>query len=144
MSGQPAQWNLVFGAWLVAATATLGSLFLSDVMKLAPCSLCWYQRIPMFSLVVVLGIGLFPFDRGVIRYGLALAAIGWLVAAFHQLLVAGVIPEQLTPCTQGVPCSEISIRWLGFVTIPTLSLTAFSVVLALLAAARSRNSQSVA
>ena len=139
MTGQSAAWYLVFGAWLVAATAMLGALFLSDVMQLAPCSLCWYQRIPMFSLVVVLALGLFPFDRGVIRYGLALGAIGWLVAAFHQLLIAGVIPERLTACTQGVPCSEVSIQWLGFVTIPTLSLAAFTAILVLLATARSRS-----
>jgi disulfide bond formation protein DsbB len=54
MSGQAKGWMLVFGAWLIAATATLGSLFLSDVMHLAPCSLCWYQRIFMFSLAVIL------------------------------------------------------------------------------------------
>lgn len=139
MSGPATAWNLVFGAWLVAATATLGALFLSDVMRLPPCSLCWYQRIPMFSLAVVLAVGLVPFDRGVVRYGLPLAAIGWLVAAFHQLLVAGVIPERLEPCAQGVPCSAISIEWFGFVTIPTLSLTAFTAILGLLAAARARS-----
>ena len=134
-------WHLVFSAWLVAATSMLGSLFLSNVMELPPCSLCWYQRIFMFPLAVVLAIGLFPFDRRVIRYGFALAVPGWLVAGFHQLLVAGVIPRSLEPCTQGVPCSEISIQWLGFITIPTLSLTAFSVILALLAAARGRSTE---
>ena len=129
---------LVFGAWLIAASATLGSLFLSDVMHLAPCSLCWYQRIFMFSLAVILTFSLFPFDRTVVRYGLPLAAIGWLVAGFHQLLVAGVIPKGLEPCTQGVPCSEITIQWLGFITIPTLSLLAFSAILALLGTARAQ------
>jgi disulfide bond formation protein DsbB len=139
MSGSAAAWNLVFGAWLIAATSTLGALFLSDVMQLPPCSLCWYQRIPMFSLTVVLAVGLFPFERGVIRYGLALACLGWMLAGFHQLLVAGVIPERLEPCTQGVPCSETSIEWFGVVTIPTLSLGAFTAILALLAAARARS-----
>lgn len=131
-------WHLVFGAWLVSASSTLGALFLSDVMQLPPCSLCWYQRIFMFSLAVVLAVGLFSFDRSAIRYGFALAAPGWLVAGFHQLLVAGVIPKNLQPCAQGVPCSEISIQWLGFVTIPTLSLAAFTIIMALLFAARTR------
>ena len=142
MSGQTTQttgWALVFGAWLIAATSTLGALFLSDVMQLAPCSLCWYQRIFMFSLAVILAVGLFPFDRGVVRYGLPLAAFGWLVAGFHQLLIAGVIPERLEPCTQGVPCSDVSIQWFGFVTSPTLSLVAFSAILALLVVARRRS-----
>ena len=134
-------WVLVFGAWLIAAASTLGALFLSDVMQLAPCSLCWYQRIFMFSLAVILAVGLFPFDRGVVRYGLPLAALGWLFAVFHQLLIAGVIPQSLEPCTQGVPCSEITIEWFGFVTIPTLSVLAFSAILALLAVVQVRSSK---
>jgi disulfide bond formation protein DsbB len=60
------------------------------------------------------------------------------VALFHVLLVAGVIPERLTPCTQGVPCSETQVEWLGFVTIPLLSLVALSTISALLIAARVR------
>jgi hypothetical protein len=69
-----------------------------------------------------------------VRYALPLAVGGWLVAVFHLLLTAGVIPESATPCTQGVPCSEVQIEWLGFVTIPLLSAVAFSVITALLIA----------
>jgi len=139
MLGRTTDWTLVFVAWLLAATSTLGALFLSDVMQLAPCSLCWYQRIFMFSLAVILAVALFPLDRGVVRYGLPLAALGWLFAGFHQLLIAGVIPKNLEPCTQGVPCSEVTIQWFGFVTIPTLSLLAFSAILVLLGVVRSRS-----
>ncbi len=141
VSPRASAWTLIFLAWLVAATSTLGALFLSDVMQLAPCALCWYQRIFMFSLAVILLVGLFPLDRGVVRYGLPLAALGWLFAVFHQLLIAGVIPKSLTPCTQGVPCSEKAIEWFGFVTIPTLSCVAFSVILALLVVVRVRESR---
>ena len=76
-----------------------------------------------------------------VRYGLPLAVIGWLFAGFHQLLIAGVIPEELQPCTQGVPCSAITIEWFGFVTIPTLSLLAFSAIMVLLVAVRRRSSR---
>ena len=141
MQARVTDWTLVFLAWLLAATSTLGALFLSDVMRLAPCSLCWYQRIFMFSLTVVLAVGLFPLDRGVGRYGLPLAGLGWMFAAFHQLLISGVIPKSLEPCVQGVPCSEVSIRWFGFVTIPTLSLLAFSAILVLLGAVHFRSSR---
>ena len=141
MLGRITDWTLVFGAWLIAATSTLGALFLSDVMQLLPCSLCWYQRIFMFSLAVILALALFPLDRGVVRYGLPLAALGWLVAAFHQLLIAGVIPKALEPCTKGIPCSEVTIQWFGFVTIPTLSLLAFSAILVLLGAVRYRSTR---
>ena len=132
-------WLLVFACWLVATAATLGALFFSEVMELPPCTLCWYQRIFMFPLVLVLPMGLFPFDARVIRYTLPLAAGGWLVAAFQVLLVAGWIPESIRPCTQGVPCSEVQIEWLGFVNIPFLSFLAFSTMNALLVAAHMRS-----
>ena len=132
-------WTLVFGVWLVAAASTLSALFFGEIMKLPPCVLCWYQRIFMFPLVLILPLGLFPLDRKVIRYGLALAVPGWGFAAFHQLLVAGVIPESIKPCTRGVPCSETVIEWFGFLTIPLLSLAAFSTIIALLLAAHLRS-----
>ena len=123
---------LIFGAWLIAGVSTLGALFFSEVMQIPPCVLCWYQRIFMFPLVLILPIGLFPFDRKVLRYALPLAVIGCLFAVFHLLLLAGVIPEALKPCTQGVPCSDKTIAWFGFVTIPLLSFVAFSSIIALL------------
>jgi len=131
-------WPLIFGAWLVASASTLGALFFGEVMQLPPCVLCWYQRICMFPLVLILPVGLFPLDRKVVRYALPLAAIGWLFAVFHVLLVAGVIPESVKPCTQGVPCSEKVIEWFGFVTIPLLSVVAFSTIIALLILAHLR------
>lgn len=134
-------WSLVFAAWLVASVSTLGALFFGEVMQLPPCVLCWYQRIFMFPLVLILPIGLFPFDRKVVRYALPLAMIGWLFAGFHQLLVAGLIPESIKPCTQGVPCSQTVIEWFGFLTIPFLSVVAFTTVIALLVLAHFRSSK---
>jgi disulfide bond formation protein DsbB len=134
-------WMLVFAAWLVATASALGALFFSEIMQLPPCSLCWYQRIAMFPLVLILPIGLFPFDRNVVRYALPLAVIGWLIAVFQNLLVAGVIPEKLEPCLQGVPCSETVIEWFGFVTIPLLSVAAFSTIIALLTLTHFRGSK---
>jgi disulfide bond formation protein DsbB len=125
-------WTLIFFAWLIAALSTLGALFLGEVMHLPACVLCWYQRIFMFPLALILPIGLFPYDAKVIRYALPLAVIGWLVASFHQLLIAGVIPERIKPCTQGVSCTEKVIEWFGFLTIPLLSVAAFSIIIALL------------
>lgn len=137
--GDATAWTLIFGAWLVAAASTLGALFFGEVMQLPPCVLCWYQRIFMFPLALILPLGLFPLDPRVIRYGLVLAVPGWGFAAFHQLLVAGVIPESIQPCTRGVPCSETVIEWFGFLTIPLLSLAAFSTIIALLCAAHLRS-----
>ena len=121
-------WNLLLLAWLIATAATLGALFLGEVMGMTPGVLCWYQRIFMFPLVLILALGLFPFDPKVVRYALPLAAIGLLVAGFHVLLTIGIIPEALAPCRQGIPCKTIQVEWFGFVTIPLLSFFAFVVL----------------
>lgn len=132
-------WALLFAAWLVAAVATSGSLFFSSVMGFVPCVLCWYQRIFLFPLVVVLAIGLFPLDRGVLRYALPLAALGWLVAAYHNLVYAGIVPERLQPCTRGVSCTEEYVELFGFLSIPMLSLLAFTALGGLLIAFERRS-----
>ena len=134
-------WTLTFAAWLIASASTLGALFFGEVMRLPTCTLCWYQRIFMFPLALILPLGLFPFDRKVVRYALPLAIGGWLVAVFHQLLVAGVIPEDIRPCTQGVPCSQTVIEWFGFLTIPLLSIAAFSLIIVLLVLTHLRSSK---
>jgi len=133
-----AAWMLVFASWVIATASTLGALFFSEVMKLPPCVLCWYQRIFMFPLVLLLPIGLFPFDPKVVRYVLPLSLIGTGIAVFQMLLVAGVIPESVTPCSRGVPCSETQIEWFGFVSIPLLSALAFTLITLLLILAISR------
>jgi disulfide bond formation protein DsbB len=139
MSNETTAWYLVFGAWLVASVATLGALFFGEVMRVPPCVLCWYQRIFMFPLVLILPLGLFPFDRKVVRYALPLAVIGMLFAVYHVLVVAGVIPEALQPCTQGVPCKEQVIVWFGFVTIPLMAAMAFAAIFVLLCVAHVRS-----
>ena len=131
-------WGLLFTAWLVATTATAGSVFFSSVMGFAPCVLCWYQRIFLFPLVVILAIGLFPLDRGVVRYALPLASLGWLVAAYHNLVYAGVVPESLQPCTRGVSCTEEYLELFGFLSIPMLSLLGFTALVGILALLRWR------
>ncbi len=125
-------WLLVFIAWMVASVSTLGALFLGEVMGYTPCILCWYQRIGMFPLVLILAAGLFPFDRKVVRYALPLALAGWLLAVFHWAVASGLVPESATPCSQGVPCSMEQISWFGFLTLPLLSVLAFSAIIALL------------
>lgn len=134
-------WKLVFGAWLIASTATLGALFFGEIMALPPCLLCWYQRIFMFPLALILPFGLAPFDPKIVRYALPLAIGGWLVAVFHQALVAGLVPKSLEPCARGVPCSKTVIEMFGFVTIPLLSIAAFSTIIVLLVLAHYRSTR---
>jgi disulfide bond formation protein DsbB len=132
-------WNLLFACWLIATASALGSLFFSEVMGFAPCVLCWYQRIAVFPLVLILPIGLFPFDVKAAKFALPLTVAGLLVAVYHNLLYAGVIPKSIQPCTQGVPCTEKYIELFGFLSIPLLSLLALAAMTALLTIVKRRN-----
>lgn len=131
-SSADTDWVILFASWLLVATATLGSLFFSEVMELPPCSLCWAQRIFMFPLAIILLQALLPLDPGVVRYALPLAAIGTAIALYHLLLQFGIIPESAAPCREGVSCSEAQLQVLGFVSIPMLSLIVFGTVTGLL------------
>ena len=126
------EWMLLFICWLVAAGATIGSLFFSSVMEFAPCVLCWYQRIFLFPLVLLLAVGLFPFDRAAVKYALPLAMAGWLTAFYHNLLYAGIVPEKIQPCSQGVSCTEEYIKLFGVLHIPMLSLLSFTIIIIIL------------
>ncbi len=116
---------LPYLAWVIALVSTVGSLFFSEVMGLPPCVLCWYQRIAIYPLVLVLGAGIVMRDGRMKYYALPLCLAGLAVSAYHNLLYYGVIPEGITPCEQGVPCTERQIEWLGFITIPLMGLAAF-------------------
>jgi disulfide bond formation protein DsbB len=125
----PHKWRPLGAAWTIALLSSLAVLFVGEVMGQAPCDLCWFQRAFMFPLAIILGIAAFKSDRAVIPYGLALAAGGSLVALYHSLLYAGVIP--VVPCTGGPSCSGESMA-IGGVPLPLLSLTAFAIILILL------------
>ncbi len=127
-STQDRHWLWVFLAWLIALASTLGALFLGEVMGILPCVLCWYQRIAMFPLVIILALGLLPFDARSVRYALPLAVVGWTVALYHCLLYWGVVPKDLVPCGEGASCTDVKAELYGFVSVPLLSLTAFSLI----------------
>ena len=120
---------LAYAAWVVALVGVVGSLFFSEVMDLPPCMLCWYQRIALYPLVTVIGAGIILRDRRMKYYALPLAIIGLVIAAYHNLLYYGIIPETIAPCTQGVSCTTAQIEWLGFITIPLMALASFAFVI---------------
>jgi disulfide bond formation protein DsbB len=129
-------WTPLFLAWLIALLATAGALFLGEVMGKTPCVLCWYQRIAMFPLVAILGVGLLTSDDRSARYAAPLAWAGCAIALYHCLIFWGIVSEALAPCSQGVSCADADVQVAGIVPIPLLSLIAFSAVLALLWFAR--------
>ena len=127
-------WSLLLLAWLIATTATLGALFIGEVMLMTPCTLCWYQRIFMFPITIILGIACFTDDRQGAVYALALALGGLAMAGYHTLLVAGLIPMSWVPCSAGVSCADQKLEILNGVQIPWLSLAAFMALAFLLVA----------
>lgn len=131
-------WLPLFAVWIVSVVATMGSLFFSEVMRLPPCVLCWYQRICMYPIAVVATVGLGTRDLGVSRYLAPLSVAGVLIAIYHNLLYYHIIPDSITPCSTGVSCTDRQIEWLGFITIPLLSLTAFVMISACLLWFRAR------
>jgi len=126
-------WLLLLGAWAIALAATLGAIFIGEVMGQAPCLLCWYQRAFMFPLAVILAVAAYRSDTSAWRYALPVAAIGWLVAAYHMLIYAELLPKSIEPCAQGGPsCTDAAMTILGTVPIPALSLGAFSTIILML------------
>ncbi len=128
------QFGFAYAAFGFALVAMLGSLFFGEIMKLPPCTLCWYQRICLFPLTAVLAVCIALRDQRIGAYALPLVIAGLVISAYHNLLQLGVIDEALSPCTGGVSCSEQQIEFLGFATIPMMSLVAFLAILGSLVA----------
>ncbi len=130
--------NALILALIQAIVAFLGSMYFSDVMLLKPCILCWYQRIAMFPLFIALTIGIIKRDQNTWLFVLAPALIGWVISIYHNLLYYKIVPDTLAPCETGVSCTTRYIEWFGFITIPFLAFTAFSVIIVMMLVERRR------
>lgn len=115
-------------SWITAIIATLGSLYFSEVQHFIPCTLCWYQRIFMYPLVIILGTAVYRNDKEIYKYVLPLSIVGMLISGYHTLLQKVPYIQQFEMCTTGVPCSKDYINWLGFITIPLLAFIAFTMI----------------
>jgi disulfide bond formation protein DsbB len=121
-------------AWLVATVTTLGSLYMSEIADFVPCELCWFQRICMYPLVLVLGVATWRRDRHVWVYVLPQAVVGAGIAIYHTQLQA--FPEQATFCTTETPCTTRYVWEFGFVSLPFMALSAFAFIIAMVLLAR--------
>ena len=119
--------NVIFAAWVLAVLAILGSISLSEVWGFVPCKLCWYQRYLLFAAAVVLGAAEYKKYHHIYKYVLPLTLIGAVLAFYQSLLQWGFIEETLT-CAVDAPCALAQINWLGFITIPFMSLAVFVVL----------------
>lgn len=132
-------WPMLFTAFAVALAASLAVLFVGEVMGQVPCNLCWFQRAFMFPLAIILAIAAFRSDAAAWIYAVPIALAGWLVAGFHTLLYAGIIPKAVEPCGVGPSCSGADMTILGGLPLPALSLLAFTAIIACLLLARRRS-----
>lgn len=124
--------NILYVAWITAVASMAGSLYFGEVLGLAPCVLCWYQRIAMYPLVLIIGVGIIKKDKNFYYYALPLSIIGGAIAFYQNLLYYGIIAEGLVPCTFGVSCTTKYIQLFGFIDIPLLSLISFIIITATL------------
>ena len=118
-------------AFALALGATLGSLYLSEIVHLIPCRLCWFQRIFMYPLVIVLGVAAKRRDTTVGLPASLLAAIGLLVAGYHYL-IQQVPSLDSGACDPTAPCSAAYIWQWNFLSIPFMAGSAFALILTLL------------
>lgn len=120
--------NAIFFALLVALGSVAGSLFYSEIAHFAPCLLCWWQRVLLYPQAAILFVALLTRDERVRKYCATLSAIGALIAIYHTYLQFG--GNDLVPCSAtGVSCDKVYFLTYGYVTIPTMALTAFALIL---------------
>lgn len=122
----------LYAAWLISLAATFGALYIGEILGQTPCQLCWYQRIAMFPLALILGTACLNGDTRVVRYVMPLAGIGAALALWHVLLFYAVIPQAIEPCGQGPSCRSADMTVLGNIPIPVLSFVAFASIVIIL------------
>ncbi|TAH44707.1 MAG: disulfide bond formation protein B [Betaproteobacteria bacterium] len=113
MHDKRTQWWWLMAAWAVALTSTLGALFISEVMGMTPCVLCWYQRIVMFPLALIQGMAVFTEDRRGAVDEMPFALAGLALAAYHSALIADWVPQWWVPCGTGPSCSQQALVSFG-------------------------------
>ncbi|GAE34493.1 disulfide oxidoreductase [Halalkalibacter akibai] len=120
--------NITIVAWVTSLIATLGSLYFSEIRLYEPCTLCWYQRILMYPLVLILAIGILRKDASVAIYSAVFSFVGFCLASYHYAIQKISFFAETAPSCGRVPCTGQYINWFGFVTIPFLALTAFAII----------------
>ncbi len=120
-------------AWIVALVTTLGSLYYSEHAGFAPCTLCWYQRVVMYPLVVVLGVAWLRRDRSVWLTAAPLVVIGAPLSLYHWLVERVPSLAEGASCSLDAPCSSPWFEKLGYVTLAWMCMSSFLLIGALLA-----------
>jgi disulfide bond formation protein DsbB len=120
-------------SFLVVLASVLSSLFYSEIARFQPCVLCWWQRVFLYPQLFLLFTALIKKDENVRRYAIVLSIAGALVALYHTLLQLGFESSLPCPATGGISCQVVYFLDYGYITIPTMALTAFVLILLFLA-----------
>ena len=115
---------------VVSLTATLGSLYFSEIRGYEPCTLCWYQRILMYPLVILTTVAYIQKNAKIAVTTAVFSCIGAAISLYHYSLQKLDFLQDSAPSCGVVPCTGQYINWLGFITIPFLALTAFVIIAA--------------
>lgn len=113
---------------IVSLVATLGSLYFSQIRGFEPCTLCWYQRILMYPIILISGIGLFQKNATIALTTAVFAFIGGGISLYHYGIQKLAFLSDSAPACGLVPCTGQYINYLGFITIPFLALIAFLLI----------------
>lgn len=119
-------------AWAVALVATVGSLYFSEIAHFVPCKLCWYQRICMYPLVVVLGVAAWRQRTEIARATLPLVAIGAAISTYHYLLERFPSWEGAASCDPSAPCTIVWVWRFHYLSIPAMALSGFALIAVLI------------
>lgn len=114
--------------WGIALLSTVISLIFSEILKLPPCSLCWYQRVFMYPLVLIVPVGILKNDRGLFFYAIVLSSVGLLVSTYHSLIYHGIVNETLKLCNAELSCKAKQFELFGLLSIPVMSFFSFLMI----------------
>lgn len=111
--------------FLIALVSTLGSLYYSEVAHFEPCKYCWFQRILMYPLTIIMYVAIKTKDKYVSKYVLPMSGIGTLLAGYHYLTQIGWLPSTCVASGYSVGCAKVFVMTFGYITIPMMAFTAF-------------------
>lgn len=120
--------TVLYIAWIQSVLAMAGSLYASQILHWTPCVLCWYQRILMYPLVLIIAACILREVEDVEYIVLPISIIGLCVSFYHNLLMYRVLPESFAPCTASASCTIPYHFYLNFITLPLLAFIAFAVI----------------
>lgn len=126
------RWGLWIGC-VVSLGAALTTLYYSEVLGIAPCVLCWWQRVFLYPQVFLLGLAAWRKDATMALYSILLSGLGLLVALYHHALQMGWVVT--APCAAGggvVSCTQRLLFEFGYVTYPLMAVSVFIFLIVLM------------